>query len=485
MKILLINPTGGPEGEYGALSKAGTELPQLGLASVATALTKANHEVRIIDCHMEHVRNEDLIDIVRSELYELVGFSVYVTTEVKTFELAHVLKESLQHVKICVGGPQVTLVPDRFHKPYIDYVFIGESDYSIVEFVDALEKGEYFPDIKGVLYNDGERLFGSRELNVIDDLDTLPLIDLDRFYNLENYYPPINVRGKKVINVLSVRGCPFQCTFCAAAEISGRRLRKMSAGHFADVIESYIHKGYDSFMIYDDTFTVDRKRAIEISKEFIKRKFKISWNCWARVDCVDRDMLSYMKDSGCYQITFGCESFNDHTLKKIKKGFSTEQALNGIEITKNAGLIVYSSFMIGLPGETRTDILNTIKMVNKSRIDIAVYAIFEPYLGTPIYEDCTREGQWIKSGYKNRLLVDQDEIWVPNTISREEIEKLVHYAFRTFYFRPHFFNSFCRIFMNLPVNRKMRFVSAGFDYFIGSRLHFFKKKRYIKGSRYV
>ena len=123
----------------------------------------------------------------------------------------------------------------------------------------------------------------------------------------------------------------------------------MSAGKFVDQLEYYVSKGFDSFMVYDDTFTVNKKRAVDISREIIKRKLKISWNCWSRVDCVDVETLSCMKDAGCYYIMYGCESLNDKTLRKLKKGFSVDQCLAGIEIAKKAGYIMHNTVSATAP----------------------------------------------------------------------------------------------------------------------------------------
>jgi radical SAM superfamily enzyme YgiQ (UPF0313 family) len=378
----------------------------------------------------------------------------------------------------------VTLAPNNFYQDCIDYVFIGEADYSIVELLDFLKTGNGYPNIPGVLYNDGSSLKGNRRINLVADLDKLPLIDLDKFYDISNYYPPIYQKGKRIINIVGSRGCPFKCSFCAAAQVNGRKLRQMSVTRFLEYIELYTNKGYDSFMFYDDTFTVDRKRVIQIAKEIIKRKLKISWNCWSRVDCIDLEALAYMKEAGCYLVVFGCESMNDKTLKILEKGFTAEQSLRGIELIKKAGLLAVSSFMIGLPGETGEDILNTIKIVNNTRLDIAVWPIFEPYQGTPIYEVCKKEGRWISdSRFKNIIMAEQDSIWEPNTISREQIEKLARHAFRSFYFRPYFAVSFYKIFTKLPLQRKMRFVNSAFDYFVSQNLSFCSKP-YPQGSRY-
>jgi radical SAM superfamily enzyme YgiQ (UPF0313 family) len=472
MKVLLINPTGGPSEEYGALAKAATELPQLGVASIAASLHNHGYPTRVIDFFMEKVSTEELLEIIRSDGYDIVGFSVYITTEQKTFELAQKIKSNFPEVKICVGGPQATLAPENFKKDFLDYVFLGEADLTLVELIQNLEKGLPYPEnISGLLYNNGTPLQGNRETNLVSDLNDLPLFDLEQYYDLSNYYPPIHIRGNKVINLVSVRGCPYPCTFCAVAAINGTKFRKVSIERFVDNIELYTRKGYDSFMIYDDTFTLDKKRAVAISKEILKRKLKIFWNCWSRVDCVDDNTLSYMKEAGCYLITYGCESMNPKTLDKLKKGYGVEQNIEGIEITKRNGLLASSSFMIGLPGETREDILNTISKVNSTELDLAFFPVFEPYKGTPIYDDCVTEGRWmVDERYSNRLLVDQKEVWVPNTLARKEIEKLSRKAFKSFYLRPYTLFNLPKVLSKLPFARKIRFISSALDYFLWSNL---------------
>ena len=413
MKVLLVNPSEGPDADYGALAKAATELPQLGLASVAASLHGGGHTVRVLDFFVEHANLKSLLDLIREEEYKVVGFSVYITTEKKTFYLSQKIKEAFPDIKICVGGPQVTLAQENFAKDFIDYVFLGEADLSILELINQIKKGNPYPqDIVGLLCNfDDKRLVGNSTTNLVDDINNLPIFDLEQYYDLTNYSPPIHIRGNKVINLVSVRGCPYACTFCAVAAINGTSMRRVSISRFVDNIEMYIKKGYDSFMIYDDTFTLSKRRAVDFCKELLERKLRIIWNCWSRVDLLDDNTLSYMKEAGCYLIMFGCESMNEKTLRKLKKGHSAEQNLVGIDLTKKHGILAASSFMIGLPGETKKDIMNTIDIISSSNLDLALFPIFEPYQGTPIYEDCKLEGKWIKDErYKNRLLVDQEEI---------------------------------------------------------------------------
>lgn len=484
MKVLLVNPTGGPESDYGALSKAGSEMPQLGLAAIATSLSKEGHVVRIIDSHVHKITEERLLGIILEEKYDVVGFSVYITSAQKTLHLAETIKARVPDVLVMVGGPQVTLSPGDFQKACVDYIFIGEADYSLATLLKGLERGEKNPDIPGVLYREGPLFKGQMTLNLVEDLDELPLIDLERFYDMAKFYPAVYQPGRRVVNLVGGRGCPFQCSFCAAAQVNGRRVRNLSIERFLEYVSLYRDRGYDSFMFYDDTFTFNRKRVIGICEAIIRKKWKMRWNCWSRVDCMDAEMLAYMKAAGCHSIVFGCESMNDRTLKLLKKGFTAEQSLAGIEMVKKAGLLAVSSFMIGLPGETKDDIENTIRTVNKTHLDIAVYPIFEPYKGTPIYDICRETGSWVKNEqYRNTLLVESQEVWVPHGISRAEIEHLARYAFRSFYFRPYFLVSAFKMLAAIPLGRKMRFLSSGVDYFLLSR---WRKASpdYEAGSRY-
>ena len=369
---------------------------------------------------------------------------------------------------------------------------MGEADLSILELIESIKNGVDYPDnIKGLLCNfDNKTLQGVRETNLVEDINALPMFDLEQYYDLSNYYPPVHMQGTKIINIISVRGCPYPCTFCAVAAINGTSLRQVSTSRFVDNIELYVKKGYDSFMIYDDTFTLSKDRAVDFCKEIIKRNLKIKWNCWSRVDRLDNNVLSYMKEAGCYLITFGCESFNEKTLKLLKKGYPAEQNLKGLELTKKHGILTSSSFMIGLPGETKEDILHTIDVVcKKAALDFAMFPIFEPYKGTPVYDECKVQGHWIKNEkYKNRLLVDQDEVWEPYSVKRGEIEKLSRLAFRRFYLRASYLPKLKTIISPLPNERKKRMVIAAFDYFVLSK---FKKSTYVNnksrhsiGSRY-
>jgi radical SAM superfamily enzyme YgiQ (UPF0313 family) len=480
-RFLLINPTDGPESEYGKLAAAATQLPQLGLAAIAAALQENGFSADICDAHVHGLDENSLLELIRQGNYGVVGFSVYVTTERRALAYAAAIKRTFPHVIVCAGGPQVTLVPARFHDSVIDYIFVGEADDSIVEFATALTHSSRPTGIVGVV--DGSQPFPDEGVSprLVNNIDNLPPIRLDRYYPLESFYPPVHVRGQKVVNVIGVRGCPYKCTFCAAAEINGRRVRAMAPGRFVDMLEYYISIEINSFIFYVDTFTLIKRRAQEICEEIIRRRLNIEWKCFTRVDTITAELLTIMRQSGCYCVMFGCETLNDKTLLAMKKGFSSQQCIDGIGMARRAGLVTLASIMVGLPEETESDIRNTVRLALASETSLAFFPVFEPYEGTPIYDLCRRTGKWVVDPrYSNALLKDQESVWVPDTMTRPRVEDMAKEAFRSFYFRPKTLFALGEVFARLPAARKARFIKAGLSYFlphprlrtrVGSRFH--------------
>jgi radical SAM superfamily enzyme YgiQ (UPF0313 family) len=484
VRILLVNPTPGPDREYGALARASTELPQIGLAALASALQQAGHTVRVVDKNIDALSDEQICRLVGADDYPLVGLSVYVTTRVSALRLADRIHRAHPEATVIVGGPEATLAPRSFLHPAVDHVFVGEADRSVVAFADALCDGGLRRPIPGVLSRQRDRLVGDGTPQRIENLADLPPVELERFYDLDRYYPAAHLKGRRLINVMTMRGCPYRCTFCAAGEVSGRRLRMLDVDPMVELVRHYAERGFDSITFYDDTFTIDRKRTRAFCRRLIGDGLRVHWNCFTRVDCVDAQTLDLMRRAGCYLVTFGIESFNDKTLRRLRKGFRAAQAHEAIRQVRAAGMAAFASFMIGLPGETRADIEYTIRRVVASPLDLAVFPVFEPHKGTPIYQDCLREGRWVRiEDDGNRMLVDQEEIWVPNTVSREQVVELSRAAMRRFYLRPRIMAGMGRLMMGHPLSRWLRMAHSGLHYFLLRRLQFSRRTETV-GSRY-
>jgi radical SAM superfamily enzyme YgiQ (UPF0313 family) len=483
MKVLLVNPTAGPDVDYGTLSRASTDLPQVGLAFLATVLVEHEHDVEIVDKTIHCMDDEGIVNKVLTDRIEVVGLSVYVTTKRRALQLAEKIKAASGSCLVVVGGPEATLDPESLNHPAIDYVFVGEADESLVEVLEALKDGKLTRPVAGVLERSGTGLRGDSEKRLVPDLNRLPSVRIDRFYSFERSHPPIHILGNKVVNMMTVRGCPFPCTFCAAGTISGRKLRTLSPERVVTEVKYYLDRGFDSLCFYDDTFTLDKERVRKLCKLVLQEGLRFHWNCFTRVDCVDPETLALMREAGCYLVVFGVESLNPKTLRKLRKGFEPKQVLSAIRLVKSNGMAAQASFMIGLPGETRADIENTIAKAVETPLDFALFPVFEPYRGTPIYEDCVREGHWTKMGSDvNALLIDQEEVWVPNTCTREEIIELSRKAMRRFYLRPSRIMRLLRWVFRLPASRWWRCFRFAYEYFVALPLS--RKERGVDGARF-
>ena len=160
------------------------------------------------------------------------------------------------------------------------------------------------------------------------------------------------------------RGCPFPCTFCDRPQY-GKKFRARSAKNVVDEMAACVEMGIEEVMVYDDTFTVNRRRVIDICDEIVSRGLKFSWDIRTRVDTVDEDMLTKLSDSGCKQIHFGVEAGTEKILKILNKGISVEQIEKVFNICRQLKMKTLAYFMIGMPTETKEDIEESVKLAKK------------------------------------------------------------------------------------------------------------------------
>jgi len=474
-RVLLIVPPGSSEEAYGRLSAAAGELPMLGLAYVAASLRDQGHVVKIIDYEVTDQPMSKASEGITSFKPDLIGMTAYITNMKRCAAVAKIAKQINKKITVVLGGPQVSVFPEEgFVSPDIDIIVLSEGEIIIRNVMNALGNEEKLSEVKGVWFrkHDGQIQKNQREI-LPDDLDIFlpPALDL---YNLDDYYPPVHIRGKKVAHILTSRGCPFKCTFCETKLTFGRSFRYHSTERVLQDLETLISAGYDSFQIFDDIFTIRKDRVIDLCEgiidRFINNGIKIQWMCFTRTNCVSDDVLSVMKKAGCYLIAFGGESGSDELLKVIKKDLTVEKNIHGINLAKKHDILAFSSFMLGLPTETRSQSMETIEFSLSSGLDYAVFAITEPYPGTELWEDAKQFGKFDTTGrYKNNLLSENSAVWIPEGRSREELSELATLAMRKFYLRPKSILLALKNFYLLPPRRALRYLWAGMSFFILNR----------------
>ncbi|MEO5374273.1 MAG: B12-binding domain-containing radical SAM protein [Alphaproteobacteria bacterium] len=467
-RILLITPPGTIEESYGRLSSAAGELPMLGLAYIAAALRDQGNTVRIIDYEANGRGIDSVAADIRDFAPDIIGMTAYITNMRRCVAVASIAKTVMSDVTIILGGPQVTIFPEEaFTSPHIDMIVLSEGEIIIRNVINALGDEDRLRAVAGIWFraSSGEIVRNPRGA-LVDDIDLLPPPALDLF-DMEKYYPPAHIRGRRVAHLMTSRGCPFKCTFCETKLTFGRSFRFNSTGRVLADLERLIAAGYRSFQFYDDIFTINRKRVLDLCRSIIARGWKIQWMCFTRTNTVNDELLAVMKEAGCYLITYGCESGDDELLRVIQKDLTVARNREAIALTRRHGIRTMSSFMLGLPTETPEQSLKTIDFALTSGLDYAVFPITEPYPGTELWVDAHRYGRFDDSGnHTNNLLSEHSAVWIPNGRTREELEGLAVMAMRRFYLRPRILLQSLGNFLVLPWGRAIRFLWAGFKLFV-------------------
>jgi radical SAM superfamily enzyme YgiQ (UPF0313 family) len=195
-------------------------------------------------------------------------------------------------------------------------------------------------------------------------------------------YSPANSTG-----VISSRGCPFNCIFCASSKLYDNKFRSRSAHNVYEEVAQLVGQGYANVTMLDDNFILNKERAFKFADLVEKNNLKFEWSCTGRVDFIDEDLLRRLHEVGCNGLFFGVESASNDTLKLIKKGFTTDQITSAFDVLKNYDFPTTASFMIGLPGDDPGKVADTINLAKQINPDFAMFSVTTPYPATELYDN--------------------------------------------------------------------------------------------------
>ena len=406
--------------------------PVLGLGYIASSLKAAGFTAKIIDGVNMGISNEQIVrNIPPKSLVGIMTLSAYFQ---EAAELAKLLKD--KDCVIIVGGPHATCLPKHaLENTVCDYVIVGEGEQIVVQLIQSLKKQNEWPDIQGVYHRHSKTVSKAPQIN---NLDEIPFPDWEQMNpNLILKAPHGGIAKNYPIGVImTTRGCPFGCTFCASSKIWDNKIRFRSPQNVLDEIEYLIAKfGVKEIHFEDDNLTLTRSHIEEICRGIIERNLKISWATpnGIRADKIDRELLTLMKKSGCYAVAFGIESANPEILHNIKKSESIETITQAIDIAHELGLITQGFFIFGLPGETLGSARHTINYANQSKLDKAQFLILEILPGSEIYNHyATGHQEKYDDSFKgyNECTVSICEL------TPQQLKELQTTAFRTFFFNP-------------------------------------------------
>jgi radical SAM superfamily enzyme YgiQ (UPF0313 family) len=439
-------------------------MPPLGLLYVGTYLKKYSktgpHDLQILDCQLKKMDHEKLREILTAEKPDILGMTVMTFSLLTVKKAAEIIKQVNRATKVVLGGPHVYIYPkETLAMKEIDFVVLGEGEKPFTELVDAIDKKDNYRHVKGLGFKNDDEIIINECNEPVSDLDSLPfpdrsLIDYKKYGSaLAEKFP--------VTTMITSRGCPFQCVFCNRPHL-GKVFRCRSAKNVVEEIKECAEKGINDVFIYDDTFTVNRQRVVDICQGLLDKKIKISWDVRARVDTVDLQLLNLMKKAGCNRIHFGVEAGTQKVINNLKKGITIEKAKAAFNAAAQVGMKTLAYFMMGSPGETKEDILETIRVAKMLNPDFAHFSITTPYPATELYSLGLKTGivsrDFWKEFAQNPTSDFTAPVWEEN-LKKEELYTLLVRAYSAFYWRPKYM---IRILLNIKsFSDLIRKASAG------------------------
>jgi len=352
--------------------------------------------------------NESVDEIKRYLLKlkpDVVGLTSFSTEYIdEIYYHVRFIKEIMPNVKIVLGGVLPTVWIEKVIEcKDIDYFVLGEGEITFKKLLQgiATSNDRIIEKIMGVSFHKNNHNIINERPNFIDNLDAIPFpdysdLDFNKYGNYKHKFSHTLI-SRKTPYALSVtsRGCPMQCTFCAASTVSGKKVRLRSAKNVLDEIELLRNiYGIKEIIFLDDHFLFDRQRAFDIMHGIMERYPDMTWKCVnVAVFSLDRALLSKMMESGCNQITLSIESGDSDVLKHlIKKPVNLVKAKQIAHMAKGMGFEVISNFVIGTPGETWVQIRNTIKYAEELNIDMCNFHIATPLPKTELMKICIDHG---------------------------------------------------------------------------------------------
>jgi|TARA_B100002003_G_scaffold237790_1_gene255293 magnesium-protoporphyrin IX monomethyl ester (oxidative) cyclase len=441
--ILLISPPFPMLERYcKSFRSVGTLTPKLGMLYIASALESAGYKVQFLDSVLEgHDIDEALNEIVKISP-DIIGITTETPNMKRSALFSEKIKDSL-NIPIVFGGPHPTLLPEEvLSHNSIDYVVIGEGEYSIVELVNALNCGspvEQFSKINGIGYKNNGKVIITEQSERIRDLDNLKFpayhcIDINRYRPTPHQY-----RRLPVASMVTSRGCPFSCTFCSSSEMFKRKYIIRSVDN---VIEEIIYLkerfGVKEITFWDDIWGLSKRWVEDFCNKLVKEKIDITWSCSCRADTVSERMLLQMAKAGCWRIFYGLESLDSDILKAINKGIKLEGIYDSVSWTKKAGIEVHGNFILGLPMETPEKARKMVKNICKIPFDYVKFNVLTPYPGTVLYRELN-DGKWGTYRENHDKLTLHHVTFTPYGYSSfDELDKLRRWATKQFYIRPQY-----------------------------------------------
>lgn len=373
---------------------AKTPYPPLGIGYLAAVLRAQDVQIDLIDGQM--IEEDHFWQRVNDLTADVVLISATIR-QIKGAELvAKIVKKHNPTTTVILGGPGPSALAvqqrDFSRGTEIDIVVKGEAEGLLPLILHRLEADESLNDVPNLIINEGGNVISTRVDPTLPDLRTIPWPDRTIFDEKTYLARWLDSAKMTSVHIMGSRGCPFSCSFCDRT-VTGRRVRYRDTEDVAAEI-LFLEKRYapDDIFYFDDLFTVNKKRVIALCQTLQEKDLRTSWSAQGRVDTVDEEMLEAMKAAGCAELMFGVESGSERILQFLVKGFTREKIIWAFDLCHRVGIKPGAYLIVGVPGETKQDILDTVSLVERIEPSLLNFSFLTPFPNTALY---TATQHWI------------------------------------------------------------------------------------------
>jgi anaerobic magnesium-protoporphyrin IX monomethyl ester cyclase len=450
-RILLVHPLGyRREAARRDVSRMANIMPPLGLASLAAYLEARGIDPDIIDCFARPDSDRLIHDHLLRDRPAFMGLSCTTSSFLDGVRVSELAKKTVPDIKIVFGGAHVSALRERVLEdfPPIDFVVVGEGEATLFELIES--NGQGTAGLEGLVYREpGGRVSFTGFRSPVMDLDTLPF---PAYHKLEGYpeaykLPIFNYPRAPNSSCISSRGCPYVCSYCDRS-VFRRTFRYNSAEYLYEHLRYQKKRfGIRHINFYDDQFTLNRKRVEAFTRLMINRPLGMTFNCAARSEHIDLDLLRQMKRAGCWMISLGIETGDDALLAQHRQNPDLGLVAHKIRLIKKAGIRTKGLFMMGLPGETEATIRKTREYAFAHPIDDLNMSKFTPFPGSPIYETIHELGKFDEDWEKMDCMHFQ---FIPNGMTAERLEELFRKFYRAHFMRPRIYSGYLAMLWRSP-----------------------------------
>ena len=415
------------------------EMPGLGTLTLAAIARERGHAVHVVDGKRTGTSPDEVAARVARLHPTHVGISTTTIAAVNAGQIAARVKALVPDAIVTVGGPHVSAIPERTLQmfPGFDYGVVGEGERSYFDLIDGLAAGTDGHGVGGVVWRDAEgQVHANPRLPYLDgdELDRLPQPAWDLVPDFPLKFQPnvFNYRATPVASIITSRGCPFSCTFCDRST-SGKRGRFHSVAYVVAMCRRLADLGVKHVLFYDDLFTVNRRRVVELCEAFQAERFEFTWSCNSHPNLLDADTLQLMRRAGCWQIAYGIESGSQRVLDVVKHEVKIPRMLETLRMTRAAGIRTKGLLMMAHPTEAEDSLQATVDFLRTAPLDLVQITKFTPYPGTPSYATIGENGAFQETWEAMNAM---NWVFVPHGLTPQVLERYFRAAYTAFYSRP-------------------------------------------------